>query len=189
MKSQELRAISMGRYRATTGLREIINEKRFASLVVAFVMLATAVAYIAYLHRPPELRPTGNKAFYTIDDGNTWFTDSIFKTPPFDHNGKIAVRAMVYSYDNGRKQFCPFVQRYTTQVKKTLDDAIALAIRDGKPLSSIELFKSPMAIDAVEVKASCSDGDWVPGSDKERAGKIISAIKAPDGSAVDFVIP
>jgi hypothetical protein len=136
---------------------------------------------------PP--RPAADKAFYTIDDGRTWFVDSIYKTPPFDHEGKTAVRAMVYSYDNGRYQFCPFVQRYTSDIKKTLDDAIAQALIAGKPLASVGLFNAPTALDGTEVKESASDGDWIPTSDKKDAAKIINSIKSPDGSAVDFVIP
>lgn len=38
----------------------------------------------------------GMKAFYSDDDGQTWFTDSLVKSSPFDHNGKQAFRVYVY---------------------------------------------------------------------------------------------
>jgi hypothetical protein len=178
----------MGRYRASTGLREIINEKRSVSLGVAVVMVGCAVAYFAYVHRP-QSHPKGDKAFYTIDDGQSWFTDSIFRTPPFKHEGKLAVRAMVYSYDNGRHEFCPLLQRYTSDMKESLDDAAAQAVREGKPLSSIPLFSSPAALDGIEVKAAGPGHEWVSRGDADEASKVLNSVKSPDGSAVDFVIP
>jgi hypothetical protein len=178
----------MGRYRASTGLREIINEKRSISLGVAILMLLLAGIYFAFMQRP-QPRSKGDKVFYTVDDGQTWFIDSIYKTPPFDHDGKIAVRAMVCSYDNGRRQFCPFVQQYKPDMKETLDELIAQANRGGKPLSSIGLFGSPELMDGIEIKASGPGHDWVSRSNKEQASKILNGIKSPDGSAVEFVVP
>ncbi|MGD0461708.1 MAG: hypothetical protein ABSB74_04390 [Tepidisphaeraceae bacterium] len=154
----------------------------------AILMVAFAGGYLVYTQWP-QPRARGDKAFYTVDDGQTWFMDSIYKTPPFDHDGKIAVRAMVYSYDNGRKLFCPFVQRYTSDMKKSLDDAVAQAMYDGKPLSSIALFNPRTASDGIEVKASGPGNDWVSRSDVDQAAKVLGSIRAPDGSAVDFVIP
>ncbi len=82
----------MRRFRGTTGLREIINEKRAISVGAAVLLLACAAAYLTYL-RQPQIIPKGDKALYTVDDGQTWFADSIYsKVPPFDHDGKIAVR-------------------------------------------------------------------------------------------------
>ena len=178
----------MARYRATTGLREIINEKKTIAFGAAILMIAGAGLYLAYMQRP-QLRPNGDKAFYTVDDGQTWFIDSIYKTPPFDHNGKVAVRAMVYSYDNGHQMFCPAVERYTSDTKTTLDNAIAQAVRDGKPLTSISVFNSPETMDGMEVKLSGSGNEWISRSDKDKAAKVLSSVKAPDGSAVDSVIP
>ena len=178
----------MGRYRASTGLRESINEKKSISLGVAIVMVAGASAYFAYVHRS-QPHPMSDKAFYTIDDGRSWFTDSIYRTPPFEHDGKLAVRAMVYSYDNGRHEFCPLLQRYNSDMKESLEEATAEALRDGKPLSSVSLFSSPAALGGIEVKASGPGHDWVSRSDGDQASKVLNSIKSPDGSAVDFVIP
>lgn len=178
----------MGGYRATTGLREIINEKKSVFLVSGILMVVFAGSYLIYTQRP-QPRPQGDKAFYTVDDRQTWFIDSVYKTPPFERDGKIAVRAMVYSYDDGRRQFCPIVEQYTPEMKKSLDDAIAQAYRYEKPLSSISLFNSLETAGGIEVKLSGPGHDWVRRSDLPEAAKIFASIKAPDGSAVDFVIP
>ncbi len=179
----------MGNYRATTGLREIINEKRSVSLGVAILMLICAGVYAGYTMHGPRPRPKGDKAFYTVDDGKTWFVDSIYKVPPFIHDGKTAVRALVYSYDNGQKQFCPTVERYSPEMEKKMDDAVIQANRDGMPLSSISLFNSPGTLNEMEIKRAGTDDDWVSRGDRDSSWKVLSSIKAPDGSAVDLVIP
>jgi hypothetical protein len=178
----------MDRYRPTTGLREIVDERKSTFLILAILMLLFAGGYLTYTQRSPH-RPAGDKAFYTVDDGRTWFLDSIYRTPPFEHDGKIAVRAMVYSYDHGSRLFCPAVERYTPEAKKTLDEAIAEADREEKPLSSISLFNSPATLDELEVKLSGPGREWVSRADKDEAAKVLNSIKSPDGSAVDSVIP
>jgi hypothetical protein len=178
----------MGHFRASMGLREIINAKKSAFLGMAILMLMCAVGYFDFTHRTIP-KPSGDKAFYTVDDGRTWFIDSIYKTPPFEHDGKHAVRAMVYSYDNGSRTFCPAVERYNPDMKLALDEAVAQAKHQGKPLSSISLFNLPDTLDAMEVKLTGPGHDWVSRNDRDETAKILGSIKAPDGSAVDFVIP
>jgi hypothetical protein len=169
------------------GLRETINQKKSVSMGGAVVLILLAGGFLAYTQMPAR-RPKGDKAYFTVDDGQTWFVDSMYMIPPYDHDGKIAVRAMVYSYDKGSKTFCPFLQRYNSDTKKQLDDAVAQATRDGKPLASIELFGSPVAARGVEIKLPGPDHKWVlPGS--AEASKVLSAVQAPDGSDVDTAFP
>jgi hypothetical protein len=169
------------------GLRETINKKKSVSIGGAAVLVLIAGSFLAYTQWP-AYRPKGDKAYFTVDDGQTWFVDSMYKVPPYDYNGKTAVRAMVYSYDKGSKTFCPFLQQYNSDTKKQLDDAVANATRDGKPLSSIELFGSPATARGVEIKLPGPNHKWVsPGT--AEATKVLSAVQAPDGSDVDSVFP
>ena len=50
----------------------------------------------------PGWKPSPGSAFYTTDDGATLFTDGADRLPPFDHDGKAAVMAAVFSCDNGK---------------------------------------------------------------------------------------
>ncbi len=97
--------------------------------------------------------------------------------------------ALVYSYHEGHQQFCPLLEQYTSVMKTTLDAAIAKANGEGKPMSSIPLFNSPGLAEAMEIRLSGPDHEWVPRSDKDAAAKIFRSVKSPDGSAMDFVIP
>jgi hypothetical protein len=39
------------------------------------------------------------RAFYTTDEGQTWFADVLYRATPFDHEGKPAYGAIVVECD------------------------------------------------------------------------------------------
>jgi len=144
------------------GVREAINNKKSIGIGFSILLLLIAGSILAYTQWP-EHRPKGGMAFYTDDDGQTYYVDSAYLVPPCDHDGKTAVRAMVYSYDGGHRQFCAFLERYTTDAKKRIDDAVAEAAREGKPPSSIALFGDPgIARSGLEIKLPGAGHSWVP---------------------------
>ncbi len=170
------------------GLRETINQKKSISYIGAVFLVVIAGGVLAYTQWPARI-PKGDTAYYTDDDGQTWFTDSVYKTPPFDHNGKTAVRALVYTYENGHKTFCPVLERYNSAMKKELDEAISAANHDGKPLSSISIFNAPGTVYQMDVKLAGSGHEWVSRGNMTQSNKVFEAVQAPDGSTVDLAIP
>jgi hypothetical protein len=170
------------------GLRETLNQKKSVSVGAAVLLFVVAGGYLAYTQWPRSALK-GDEAFYTVDDGQTWFVDSIYKTPPFDYEGKTAVRAMVYSYANGKKTFCPFLVRYDDGMKKKLDAEISQANQQGKPLSSISLFNAPGTDLQEEIKLPGPGHRWVSRGNVDQAAKVLGAATAPDGSDSDLVIP
>jgi hypothetical protein len=169
-------------------IRETINKKKGLSAALSALLILASGGILAY-SQWPQSRPKGDKAYFTVDDGKTWFIDSIYKVPPFDYNGQTAVRAMVYSYDGGSKKFCAYVERYTTETRKQLDAAVAQAQADSKPLSSITLFSSrDVGMSGVEVKLP-GDANWVSRANAAEAMKVLDQIKSPDGSEMDMLMP
>lgn len=127
-----------------------------------------------------------NSAYYTDDDGQTFFVDSVYRVPPFDHNGKTAVRAMRMTYDDGKKDFVAYLQRFTAPVKKKLDAACAAATAAGKPLSTVrEFFSQDVFLNGLEVKKAGPGGTWVPRRSSE--GIDIMNTPSPDGSAKEAI--
>jgi hypothetical protein len=60
------------------------------------------------------------KAFFTVDDGKTWFPDSRDKLPPFDHGGKPAYLVYVWTCDGGKTTFASHLLRYTPELHQKL---------------------------------------------------------------------
>jgi hypothetical protein len=144
------------------------------------VVAAIALLYQFWPHKKADL----SMAYYTDDDGATFFEDSSFKIAPFDHNGKTAYIAEVYTYDDGSKKFCAYLAKYTPEAKKRLEAAIADAQAKGQPPGSVSLFNDRNFVNSgMMVKLPGADKQWLAFTDP-RASAVFS-IHSPDGSAVD----
>jgi hypothetical protein len=164
-------------------IREAISKKKSLSIVLALAMIVMAGGVMGF-GMWPQHHPTGDKACYSDDDGQTFFIDSAYKVVPFDHDGKQAVRAMVFNYDNGHKTFIVCLMRHTTKGQTRINGAIEKAGKDNLPLSSIALFDDRSL---QEVKLPGAGNPWMRRTHPE--AMAVMAIKSPDGSAVDMMIP
>lgn len=164
------------------GLRETLNEKPAIGYAVGvgFALIAVVAAY-ASLSDGGGGGSSSDEAFFTVDDGATWFEDAAHKVPPFDHGGKPAVRA--YVFEAGGKKFVNHLERYTPEGKKAAE-ARAEALKSGKAPPAFAL--SPGAT-IVEIKRPGSKA-WVSQSDKAKAGPILQ-VKAPGGGTATPVEP
>ncbi len=168
------------------GIREKLRDKPNLSVIAAVVFLLLAVAIAIFTHLP-EKRPDPLHVNYSDDDGQTWFTDSVYRVAPFDHNGKMAVMAQIYTYDDGKKQFCGYLSRYTPEAKQQLDAALADAQKRGAPPGSIALYQDRNFMTrSVQFKIPGPNQPWM--SNEEAQAKNIFAVHSPDGSAVDLSI-
>jgi len=159
------------------GVREAINTKKSFGIGFSVLLMLIAGSIIAYTQWPQH-RPKGDKAFYSDDDGQTYYKDSIYLVPPCDHNGKTTVRAVVYSYDGGHEQFCAFLQRYTQDAKKRIDDAVADAARQGKPPSTVALFNDlGIFRSGLEIKLPGAGHPWVPSQGPDATAVMNEVLK------------
>lgn len=120
------------------------------------------------------------RAFYTIDDGQSFFTDSIHKIYPFDHQGKAAYRAYVYQCEEG-KPFVAYLARYTEKAVGRLRDLQ----KNGSPEAEEEL--SRIIDEQIEVKLP-GQTKWVP-LFSEDGQRITRNLQCPDGQIAQSVIP
>jgi hypothetical protein len=166
-------------------IRGSMDQKKGLSLALAVCLILVAATCLAY-ELWPRSKPNLAMAYFTDDDGASWFSDDSRRVAPFDHDGKTAVIAEVYSYDDGTKKFCAYVAKYTPEAKKKLEAALADAKAAGKSPDTIGLFHDHAFVETgMLVKAAKSDGPWLPYSDPRT--KTIFSIHSPDGSAVDQV--
>jgi hypothetical protein len=166
-------------------VRKAIQGKPIAGVGVGVLLLLLAGVIVAR-QLWPEKKANLSQAYFTDDDGATWYADSEYLVPPIDHNGKTAVFAQIYSYANGSKTFCAFMTRYTPDAKKQLEDAINAAVKNGQPPASVPLYQDRRFLqNAIEVKKPGASNKWISKSDP--AAIDVMSIHAPDGSAVDQV--
>jgi hypothetical protein len=109
------------------GIRETLNQNPGITTGATAAIILVALGIIVW-----QLIGSGsgggamtNKAFYTIDDGKTYFADDINKIAPFDKDGKPAYQVFVWTCDGGKNKFVSHLQRYTPEAKKRLEDTRA----------------------------------------------------------------
>ena len=96
------------------GIRETLQRRKGLVTGIAILLIGAAVANIVYhIWRDGRNRNGEILEFFTIDDGRTFFTAGIDNVPPFTHEGKEAVKAVVYECDG--KRFVAYMHRYTPE--------------------------------------------------------------------------
>ncbi len=165
-------------------VREAIGQKRGLGIGVGVGLIVLAAVAIAAEVR--SVRPSGGGhpglAFYSDDDGQTWYTDSIYKFPPFDHNGRTASRAYVYS--SGKTMFVGFLQRYTPQalaaLRKADDNGAGSRAALEKLMSSSDIRRA-----GSELKLPGPTNHWMSGTEFST-----QLVKSPvDGGPAQIVAP
>ena len=145
------------------GLRETLNENPRLTTGLTAGMIGVVLLYILWSAfggggtARSDIAGGKGQIFFTDDDGKTWFPDDAKKVPPFQHNGKEAVRAYVYKC--GGKTFVNHMERYTPVGKKKLEAVYA----SGKPINDPTVMDSIQAT-GMEVK-SPGDAAWVKATD------------------------
>src|SRR5262245_29469532 len=101
------------------GVREALNQSRKVKWgVFAGIVLLAVIGFLWSSGSGGGAGTSGTNAYFSTDDGKSWFVDDANKVPPFPKNGKDAVRAYVYKAPDGTK-FVSHLERYTPDAKKT----------------------------------------------------------------------
>jgi hypothetical protein len=107
-----------------------------------------------------------DRVFFTTDDGVTLFADSLLLKPPFDHDGRQAVRAYVFKADG--PQWVQYLEKYSDAGKRQSD------VYQSSPPGTV-----PPPSDSEWLVKRPGDRDWVPLTASE-AANIIEP-RSPDG--------
>jgi hypothetical protein len=157
-------------------VREALQTNKAVGIGTAVMLLLVAAAISFYSLRSNNTRGTATGAFYSTDDGKSYFTDTIFHFPPYDQDGKTVLRAIVYSSNSGK--FVGALLRFKPEAKKTLEDSYAKAESGDQPMYVFKQQLNEIMRFGVEYK--------LPGQD--RWYSALPAVKAPDGSDC-FMVP
>jgi hypothetical protein len=165
--------------------REYIQTHRWVvGTSAAVAMMLIAVLYWRWNARPDEVTRSLTLAWYTVDDGKTWYSDDKSLTPPFDRDGRTSVRALVFTCDDGKHEFVGYLERYTARAKQAIEDS-RVAVRTEKIPPPAALFDSLAKI-GIEVKRP-GDSTWVNVSSPQAAS--IRKVTCPQGQTLRPVYP
>jgi hypothetical protein len=159
----------------------VINKQQSYSnlgLVAATVLILVGAGYSWHSLRHSDIPPTQSECFYTDDGGQTYYKDTILKFPPFDHDGKTAVEAKVFT--DGNRTFVGMLWRYKPDMKKKLEDIYA---QQGSAVIRYMLL-APVEYGGSEYKIVGGKSDWT-----SAAGMEMVRFKALDGTYPDPVAP
>lgn len=152
------------------GFSEWCNEHRgiVGSVLVVFVLAAIGSIVWQVMGQRHKIMTTLPDAYFSVDDGKSFFVSSGDNYPPFEYQGHTAVRAYVYQCGNTR--FVGYLERYTSQAHREMVDnkATAATLMNGREL------KKP------------GDKSWVS-SANQRASAAVADVHCPDGSSNDPV--
>ena len=157
------------------GMRQAISEKPQIGYGIAGGLLLIGLVIIFVELHGRSVAAGETQHFYTIDDGKTWFADDATKTPPFDKDGKQAVRAYVFRAQDGTK-FVGYLERFKPDAQRLIDSPAKLN-SNGVPMGQDGARDAYTA--GREVKRP-GDKQWIPANRVEAAIQVMM-VKSPNG--------
>ena len=161
------------------GIRETLNSKRPLITVVVLVgLILVTVGWMFLQSADLGSRLSTPQAFYTVDDGATWFKEDADKITPYDYKGKQAVMCFVYKCGDKGQPWVSHLMRFTAEGKRQREEQIKN--KGINTVGSDSLLRPPL-----EVKeAKSGDSGWISINDPRAAA--IQKLQCPDGSMNDI---
>lgn len=162
------------------GVRDSLNRQNPKIVGVFTAVIVVAVSLILFRSIGGGDAGVGDgvdMAFFSTDNGKTWFPDDAKNVPPFSRDGKDAYRAYVYRCPDGR-EFVAFLERYTLRAKKERE-----ALYAGGEGSAAPILDEAKGI---EIKTP-GQATWVKQSNPNAAA--IMTPRCADGGRPQIVLP
>jgi hypothetical protein len=154
------------------GLREIINRSPKAGMAATALIVAGAIAVAVLSSGGRGPRPVGQgRAYFTIDDGKTWFADSASNPSPFTKDGKPAYRVFIWR--------CGTSAPFASHLYRSGGGPSAGGAAKPAPAFAAGRTPQPMSGSATEVKRPGA-ASWVTANTVE--GETVARPLCPDGS-------
>ena len=152
-------------------LRDKLNKNGKLATIGATLVIVIALVVVIWLAMPRHSsQPRG--VYFTVDEGKSYYTESLESVPPLTKDGKEAVQALVFKCGWG-SPFVGYLQKFTPEMKKRLEEAIA-AKTDLHPavLFAGRLVKKP------------GDKDWTASDNPHY--QDIAIVRCPSGNLDDL---
>jgi hypothetical protein len=160
-------------------LRDTLNKNPGITTGATIVVVLVFIAAIVYSMKGPAIpsaeADASRKFFFSDDDGVSKFADKAEKLPPFDHNGKQAVRARIFTA--GGKEFINHLERYTPEGKKAEELMNSKGALRADPTNAKAIMRNGMEVKAPGAK------EWTKLSDSKSLE--ITQPKPPGGASAE----
>lgn len=150
-------------------LREKLNKNSSFATVGSAGIILLAIVVLAWQLWPRGYPKYITQAFYTDDDGKSYYADTFNLAPPFMRNGKEVNTAIVVRC-GWSKPFVAYMLRYDEKAKKAMDELVA---KGGK----VEELFGTYAYNRVYKRPG--DAAWV--TEREPGYRQLAAVQCPDG--------
>jgi hypothetical protein len=142
-------------------IRQYLNKNPLVAAGFTVVAIVFVILMLFYQMRSDSSvvasRPLP-RMFYTVDDGKTYFPETIDKVPPFTtSDNKTAYRAWVVKCKSG-EPFVAYVEKYGDGEKKRLDGLFG---DPNKRAVAIEAVMSPQVPTTLIKKPGTGDSGWL----------------------------
>jgi len=161
------------------GWREKLNQHSGLATIAAITGLIAALLVMRYFLRTPKAELA--QAYFTNDDAESYFTAAYNRFPPFEHNGREAVRAYLFTCNGGESRFVGYMQKYTPEAKRALEQAETDQDDDRTFTDVLE----ELPPDQILVKKP-GEARWIPRGTPQ--AKRVREVQCPDGSRARVVL-
>lgn len=167
------------------GIRETLNKNPSITTGATAAIIVIAIGFIIWQLGGGSSSGIATEAYYSNDDGKSYFADDISKIAPFDKDGKPAYRAYVYQCPGG-EPFVSHLERYTPEGKKAMEAALT----NSDP--NYPMLMEDVQMNAIEVRKP-GQGDPVKGWIRQSSpiAQKVMELKCPDGKieGIEPVVP
>lgn len=169
-------------------VRERINAHPAVTAGIVVAALAVVVGIVLFLMRGNARSPvdgSGGKAFFTIDDGKSYFTDRLDRIPPFQTaEGKTAYRANVVRCGKGQP-FVAFLEKYSEADKQRIESGLQ---RPGG--GNLHTLRLTLGISPIVKAPGTRDSAWAQMTPQTSSQYLsLTQPRCPDGSSPERVMP
>ena len=151
-----------------------IRQNQQMSVLIAGVFFVIAIV-IGWMSLSPSGPPKVTKAFFTVDEGKSWFVGDVETITPFDVDGKPAVRAYLFRCP-GKGVYCGLLSRHIGGAeKKTVEPSQSTASGNRSQSNPAKEFKKP------------GQSQWIDGRSMEMVALAVQ--KCADGTEAQTKMP
>lgn len=156
-------------------LREKMNNNKNISVGITIAIILVALWFIWYQIKGESI-PTAppQMAYYTTDEGKTFFAEDQMHETPFKQNGADAVRAWRYTCGDSKDLKLGYLERYTPEFLKQVAQSKAantpmdpmIIVEQGDSIYEVKKpgqarwVKKDSAAGQAVIKPSCNNAVW-----------------------------